>query len=92
MPAEAADGDTDALSLDESAILVHRTFCSYLRGPEAHATSETLLTVFEESRNGRELPRKGYADDLEYCAQVDVSTVVPRLEVVDGELAVVAGV
>lgn len=92
VPAEAADGDTDALSLDESAILVHRTFCSYLRGPEAHATSETLLTVFEESRNGRDLPRKGYADDLDYCAQVDVSTVVPRLEIVDGQLAVVAGV
>ena len=92
VPAEAAAGDSEALSLDESAILVHRAFCSYLRGTEAHATSETLLTVFEESRNGRGLPRKGYADDLDYCAQVDVSTVVPRLEILDGQLAVVAGV
>ena len=92
VPAERADGDSEALSLDESAILVHRTFCSYLRGPEAHATAETLLTVFEESRNGRDLPRKGYADDLDYCAEVDVSTVVPRLEIVDGHLAVAAGV
>ena len=92
VPAEEAEADHEALSLDESAILVHRTFCSYLRGPDAHATPETLLTVFEESRNGRDLPRKGYADDLEYCAQVDVSAVVPRLAIVDGALAVVAGV
>ena len=90
--AEDADGDAQALSLDESAILVHRMYCSYLRGPEAHATPETLLTMFGETRNGRVLPRKGFADDLAYCAQVDVSTVVPRLEVVDGVLAVVAGV
>ena len=92
VPTEQAEGEPAALSLDESAILVHRLFCSYLRGPDAHATSETLLTVFDESRNGRDLPRKGYADDLAYCAQVDVSTVVPRLEILDGQLAVVAGV
>ena len=92
VPAEEADGDAEALSLDDSAILVHRMYCSYLRGPDAHATPETLLAVFGESRNGRDLPRKGYADDLAYCAQVDVSTVVPRLAVVDGALSVVAGV
>ncbi len=92
VPVEEVDGDPEALSLDESAILVHRAFGTYLRGPDAHVTPETLLTVFGESRNGRDLPRKGYADDLVYCAQVDVSTVVPRLEVRDGALAVVAGV
>jgi 2-phosphosulfolactate phosphatase len=89
--AEEADGDAEALSLDESAILVHRTFGSYLRSADAHATAETLLTVFGESRNGRDLPRKGYAQDLEYCAQVDVSAVVPHLATRDGVLAVVAG-
>ncbi len=91
VPAPDADGNVEALSLDESAILVHRMFGTYLRGQEAHATSETLLTVFGESRNGLDLPRKGFADDLTYCAQVDVSTVVPRLVNRDGLLAVVAG-
>jgi len=89
--AEEADGDRGALSLDESAILVHRLFGTYLRAPDAHATAETLLTVFGESRNGRSLPQKGYAGDLEYCAQVDISAVVPHLAIRDGVLAVVAG-
>jgi 2-phosphosulfolactate phosphatase len=91
VPPEAAASDPDALALDESAILVHRLFRSYLRGGLEASGPELLLEVFAECRNGRELPRKGLAEDLPYCAEIDVSTVVPRLARRDGLLAVVAG-
>jgi 2-phosphosulfolactate phosphatase len=83
-----------ALALDDSAIVAHRLFRSYLTPqtpPQtAHATPETILAMFAESRNGRELPGKGYGADLEYCAEIDVTTVVPRLEVHGDVLKVVA--
>jgi 2-phosphosulfolactate phosphatase len=91
VPPEEARSQPHALALDESAILAHRLFRSYqrpqLNGPTAR---EPLLGVFSESRNGRDLPRKGFAADLDYCAEVDVTTVVPRLVVRDGLLAVLA--
>jgi 2-phosphosulfolactate phosphatase len=80
----------DALALDDSAILAHRLFRSYLGGGEHHATSETLLAMFAESRNGRELPAKGYGADLAYCAEIDVTTAVPRLGARGDVLTVVA--
>lgn len=90
-PEEAAR-QTEGLALDESAIVAHRLFRSYLRpGAEAARGTELLLSVFAESRNGRVLPRKGLGRDLEYCAEIDATTVVPRLAVRDGLLAVVAG-
>jgi 2-phosphosulfolactate phosphatase len=82
--------DPDALALDDSAIVAHRLFRSYLGGLATHATPEMLRSVFEEARNGRELPNKGYGADLEYCAEIDVTTVVPRLDVRGETLAVVA--
>ena len=83
-----------ALALDDSAIVAHRLFRSYL-GPSSgpgtpHATSETILTMFSEARSGRDLPSKGFGADLEYCAEIDVTTVVPRLEVRGDLLTVVA--
>jgi 2-phosphosulfolactate phosphatase len=88
-PEQTAE-ESDALALDDSAIVAHRLFRSYLGGLATHATPETLQAVFEEARNGRELPHKGYGADLEYCAEIDVTTVVPRLDVRGDALAVVA--
>lgn len=87
---EQANGQPDALALDDSAIVAHRLYRSYL-GPNSngHATSETLLAMFAEARNGRRLPQDGFGADLDYCAEIDVTTVVPHLEVRDGVLAVV---
>ena len=45
--------------------------------------------MFAEARNGRRLPQDGFGADLEYCAEIDVTTAVPHLEVRDGVLAVV---
>lgn len=87
---DQADGDPEALALDDSAIVAHRLFRSYL-GPNSngHATTETLIAMFAEARNGRRLPLDGFGADLEYCAEIDVTTAVPHLEVQDGVLTVV---
>lgn len=87
---DEVSGQPDALALDDSAIVAHRLFRSYLRPTgNGHATSETLLAMFAEARNGRRLPKDGFGADLEYCAEIDVTTAVPHLEVRDGVLAVV---
>jgi 2-phosphosulfolactate phosphatase len=95
---EDAATDPAALALDNSAIVVHRLFRSYL-GPStmtssgpvpAHATSETVMAMFAEARSGRHLPSLGLGSDLEYCAEIDVTTVVPRLDVRGDALVVVA--
>jgi 2-phosphosulfolactate phosphatase len=80
----------DLLALDDSAIMVHRFFRSYLQRGDASATSETIQAMFSESRSGRDLPTKGYGADLDYCAEIDVTTVVPHLQLRDGALVVVA--
>ena len=87
-PEELADAD--ALALDDSAIVVHRLFRSYLLRGDTGATPEVIQAMFAESRSGRDLPMKGYAADLEYCAEIDVTTVVPRLDVRGDALVVVA--
>jgi 2-phosphosulfolactate phosphatase len=87
---EAARGQPEALALDDSAIVAHRLFRSYLGPGSAHATPETLQAVFAEARSGRDLPAKGFGPDLDYCSEIDVTTVVPHLAVRDGVLTVVA--
>ena len=80
-PEESAS-DPAALALDDSAIVAHRLFCSYLgTGHNGHATTETVRAMFAEARSGRELPSKGYGADMDYCSEIDVTTVVPHLEV-----------
>jgi 2-phosphosulfolactate phosphatase len=80
----------DLLALDDSAILAHRFFRSYLLRNDASATPETIQAMFEESRSGRDLPTKGLGADLEYCSEIDVTTVVPHLDVRGDQLVVVA--
>ena len=36
-----------------------------------------LLEAFHLSRHGRELMNRGFEDDLAYCAQIDISSLVP---------------
>jgi len=36
-----------------------------------------LLEVFHLSRHGRELMNRGFGNDLAYCAQIDISSLVP---------------
>ncbi|MCC6176800.1 MAG: 2-phosphosulfolactate phosphatase [Chloroflexi bacterium] len=89
VPEDAASSPA-ALALDDSAILAHRLYRSYLHGRDG--TNEgALRSVFAEARSGRHLPKHGFGPDLEYCAEVDVTTVVPRLDVRCGRLVVVIG-
>jgi 2-phosphosulfolactate phosphatase len=80
----------DVLALDDSAIVAHRLFRSYFRTGPTAATPDVIRTMFAEARSGRELPAKGFAADLDYCSEIDVTTVVPRLDVRNGSLVVVA--
>lgn len=88
-PEEPSD-DSVAMGVSDSAVMVHRLFRSYLGGIHPHATPETIRSMFAEARSGRDLPAKGFTADLEYCSEIDVTTVVPRLDLRDGRLVVVA--
>jgi 2-phosphosulfolactate phosphatase len=79
-----------ALALDDSAIVAHRLFRSYLGPQMPHATSETIKMMFAEARSGRDLPKNGFGADLDYCAEIDVTTVVPRLDARGDVLTVAA--
>jgi 2-phosphosulfolactate phosphatase len=79
-PAEAAAllaaEDHPSQILDDAARAAWRLWRSYAadRSPTAAATAG-----FADASHGRELARLGFHADLAYCAQTDVSRVVPRL-------------
>lgn len=85
-------GDPTCWILDESAVAARRLFQSYWpreqNGPDP--SSRAVQAVFRESRNGLSLPRIGYGSDLDYCAEVNCSTIVPRLTSSDGRLVLLA--
>jgi 2-phosphosulfolactate phosphatase len=79
-------GDPSRWVLDESAVAARRLYRSYLpagaaplRPPPAAAQA-----ALRDARNGHTLPRLGYADDLDYCAELARSGAIPRLGVRDG--------
>lgn len=87
---EDDDGATGTIALDDSAIVAHRLYLSFAKAGSGAITSETIHSMLGEGRSGRFLPAHGYSADLAYCAEIDVTTVVPRLEVRPEVLAVVA--
>jgi 2-phosphosulfolactate phosphatase len=83
---ESAAGE---VSLDESAVAAVRLYRSYCQeagssDPEEDPPREAILRAFWESHNAQVLRRVGLAEDVEYCAQMDISIKVPRLRVDDG--------
>lgn len=82
----AGDGEEEGVSMDESAEAALRLYRSFLRdagAPEDAATppSGAILEAFWRSHNAQVLKQVGLSEDVLYCAQVDISTVVPRLRV-----------
>ncbi|MCL4370033.1 MAG: 2-phosphosulfolactate phosphatase [Chloroflexi bacterium] len=82
------------VALEESAVAAVRLYRSYL--PEAGGSDreaapprEAILRAFWESHNAEVLSRVGLAEDVEYCAQVDISSKVPRLRMEEGMLVLV---
>jgi len=72
--------------LDESALAARRLYRSYFSGADdrLQPSLESVRAAFREARNGATLPRIGYSKDLDYCAAVGCSTVIPRLTRRDG--------
>ena len=42
---------------------------------------DNLLEAFHLSRHGKELISRGFEDDLVYCAQIDITNIVPEFKV-----------
>jgi len=42
---------------------------------------DNLLEAFHISRHGKELISRGFEDDLVYCAQIDITNIVPEFKV-----------
>lgn len=66
------------LELDDSALFALRVYRGAVRDPLYPSAAE-IATVFFEASAGQGLQRLGLAADVHFCAQIDVSSVVPRL-------------
>ncbi len=84
-----------SLALEESALAALRLYRSYLSeegaGEGDPAPRQAILRAFWESHNAHVLRRVGLAEDVDYCAQLDISTRVPRLQVDEGRMLLVSG-
>lgn len=85
-------GGEDAVCTDESAVAAMRLYRSYLGDAgapydEAAPPRDAILRAFWESHNAQVLKKVGLSEDVQYCAQVDISSVAPRLRV-EGEALV----
>lgn len=56
-----------------------------------HHFARDLAAVCMESMHGRILRELGFADDVLFCCETDVSAVVPRLVSLSGRMAIIAG-
>ena len=80
------------VAFEESAIAAMRLYRSYLlgEGRSAEAPSvpprDAILAAFWDAHNAHVLREVGLAEDVEHCAQVDITHKVPRLGVEDGRL------
>lgn len=85
-PAVEVDGEADGppVLLEESAVAAQRLYRSYLVGlgageSDSMPSREAILAAFWESHNAQVLRQVGLPEDVEYCAQIDISDRVPRL-------------
>ncbi len=83
------------VSLDESAVAAIRMYQCYLweagvSDMMAPPPKDVILKAFWESHNAQVLRAVGLSEDVEYCAQIDISDKVPRLSAENGALVLVA--
>jgi len=76
-------GDVEWLESATAAVRLYRSYLAELGATdqEHNPPKEAILRAFWESLNARELEKVGLSADVDYCAQVDISTKVPRLHV-----------
>jgi 2-phosphosulfolactate phosphatase len=79
-------GAGPAVEVEESATAAVRLYRSYLRDGNAQPPRESILRAFWEAHNAQVLKSVGLAEDVDYCARLDVSDLVPRLSVEEGRL------
>lgn len=89
-----ATGPVAGLELDDSALMAARLYRSVVRDARQPTAGE-IEQVFFGAGAGQGLARLNHAADVTYCAQIDVSDVVPRLarpgEATPYPLALVSG-
>jgi 2-phosphosulfolactate phosphatase len=70
--------EPNSIELDDSARIALRLYRQAVRNPQ-HANNGEIEAAFRETGAAQGLTRLGLAEDVKFCAHVDVSEVVPRL-------------
>lgn len=68
----------EGIELDDSALVALRLYRSVVADPQRPRVDE-IERVFFESGAGQGLTRLNLADDVRFCAQIDVTDVVPQI-------------
>lgn len=91
-PGASGGSAASAATLDESAIAAVRLFESYSRlaNRDGAPVRTEVLEAFWESHNARVLESVGLAEDVEFCAQLNISRIVPRLRAEGERLTLVS--
>lgn len=76
VPAPPLDGGLD---LDDSALLAHHLYCSVVKDPRNPLSSE-IADAFAATAVGHGLKHLGLSHDTVFCAQIDRTDCVPKLE------------
>lgn len=71
-------GEPNSVELDDSAHIALRLYRSVVHHPLQPTQSE-IETAFRQTGAAQGLMRLGLAEDVTFCAHIDVSEVVPRL-------------
>lgn len=75
---QRGDAEPNSVELDDSARIALRLYRNAVHNPLKPMASE-ISAAFQESGAAQGLARLGLAEDITFCAQIDVSEVVPRL-------------
>lgn len=73
-----SDAPVEGIELDDSALIALRLYRSVVAEPQRPQPHE-IERVFFEAGAGQGLSRLGLAADVSFCAQIDVSEVVPQI-------------
>jgi 2-phosphosulfolactate phosphatase len=70
--------EPNSIELDDSALIALHLYRQAVRDPQ-RPTNREIEAAFRETGVAHGLTRLGLAEDVTFCAQIDVSEVVPRL-------------
>jgi 2-phosphosulfolactate phosphatase len=73
-----SESEPSSVELDDSALIALKLYQSVVENPLQPKSSE-IEAAFQEAGSAQGLSRLGFAEDVIFCAQIDVSEVVPQL-------------